>query len=286
MPELPEVETIACSLRNATALPFVENCNLRDRPGVVGRTIGNARVLWQRSVAQPAAEDFCTRIINQQITRVSRRGKYLTLQTTRDWLLIHLRMSGDIRVEPRESAELIHDRIILDFSDGVRLVFNDTRKFGRMWLVQDPSIVLGSLGPEPFDPQLTAESFLCMLERSGRAIKPLLLDQTFIAGMGNIYTDEALFMAGIHPLRKAQTLNVEQAGLVLKSIRQVLQEGIRRNGASIDWVYRGGEFQNYFNVYQRTGKACPRCGQLIERWVVGQRGTHFCPVCQKLDPGS
>lgn len=284
MPELPEVETIACSLRNPVALPFKELGALNERPGIVGRTIASAMVLWERSIAQPVPADFCRDIIHQEITQVLRRGKYLVLRLTHDWLFIHLRMSGDIRVEPLASENQVHDRVILGFADGTRLVFNDPRKFGRLWLVKDPLDVWCTLGPEPFDEELTAECFYGMLQRRSRSIKPLLLDQSFIAGLGNIYTDEALFLAGIHPLRKSNTLGPGQAAGLLSAIRQVLREGIMRNGASIDWVYRGGDFQNYFNVYQRTGSYCPRCGGLIERSVVGQRGTHYCPVCQPLDP--
>jgi formamidopyrimidine-DNA glycosylase len=118
------------------------------------------------------------------------------------------------------------------------------------------------------------------LQQHHRQIKPLLLDQTFLAGMGNIYTDEALFLAKIHPLTTSHSLNEADAARLLDAIRQVLEKGIRANGASIDWVYKGGGFQNDFTVYQRTGQACIRCGTMIERMVVGQRGTHFCPICQ------
>jgi formamidopyrimidine-DNA glycosylase len=116
-----------------------------------------------------------------------------------------------------------------------------------------------------------------------RQIKPLLLDQSFLAGLGNIYADESLNLARIHPLQRADRLTKAEARRLLASIRSVLAEGIRRNGASIDWVYRGGDFQNHFRVYQRTGQPCPRCGTPVERIVVGQRGTHFCPHCQTLD---
>ena len=113
-----------------------------------------------------------------------------------------------------------------------------------------------------------------------RQLKPLLLDQTFLAGLGNIYTDEALHLAGLHPLTPANRLDPAEAARLLEAIRAILQDGIRRNGASIDWVYRGGDFQNNFRVYQRTGQPCPVCGTPVERIMVGQRCTHFCPVCQ------
>jgi formamidopyrimidine-DNA glycosylase len=163
------------------------------------------------------------------------------------------------------------------------MVFNDTRKFGRVWLLEDPEEVLGLLGPEPLGESLTSSIFYGMLHCRRRQLKPLLLDQTFLAGLGNIYTDEALHHARLHPLALSDRLSIEQADRLLYSIRNVLQEGIRRQGASIDWVYRGGDFQNYFRVYQRTGEPCPECGTAILRLVIGQRGTHFCPDCQPLE---
>ncbi|HOR78751.1 MAG TPA: zinc finger domain-containing protein, partial [Anaerolineaceae bacterium] len=169
-----------------------------------------------------------------------------------------------------------------NFNSGWKLVFNDTRKFGRAWLTEDPQKVLSGIGPEPLDPDLTPDKFHAMLQVRSRQIKPLLMDQRFLAGLGNIYTDEALFSAGIHPLRRSDTLTQPEAERLLAAIREVLQQGILAKGASIDWVYRGGDFQNHFQVYKRTGSPCPRCGTPIQRIVVGQRSTHFCPVCQPL----
>ena len=129
-------------------------------------------------------------------------------------------------------------------------------------------------------PSLTTDDLYRRLQSKDRIIKSLLLDQSFIAGLGNIYTDEALHLAGIHPLTSSKRLKHSDAGRLLDSIRSVLMDGIQRNGASIDWVYRGGEYQNNFRVYGRTGKPCPVCGTEIKRLVVGQRGTHICPLCQ------
>ncbi len=281
MPELPEVETIARSLRNAPDLAFSLSPGLNKRPGVIGRTVADVQVNWQRSVSEPDAPTFCERLSGQTIAAVKRRAKFLVFQLDGDWLLIHLRMSGDIRVEPRSGVPLqAHDRIIFNFKDGARMVFNDTRKFGRVWLVEDPDSILGCLGPEPLSTALTPEVFSRSLLQQKRAVKTVLMDQKFLAGMGNIYTDEALHLARIHPLERASSLEPGRAEGLLSAIREVLEEGIRRNGASIDWVYRGGDFQNYFRVYQRTGENCPDCGTKIERIVVSQRGTHFCPTCQ------
>ena len=270
MPELPEVETIVRALQSGG----------RGQPAIPGRVIRSVELLWDRTLAQPGRGEFERRLPGQTVQSVSRRAKYLLLSLTQDTLLIHLRMSGDLRVEDDLLPVLKHDRLLIHFQDGMRLAFNDTRKFGRVWLTDDPQQILKGLGPEPFDPNLDAAEFQRMLQSTRRQIKPLLLDQSFLAGVGNIYSDEALHIAEIHPLTPADQISPEQSAKLLSAVRIVLEEGIRRNGASFDWVYRGGDFQNYFRVYQRTGEACPVCGTMVERKVIGQRSTHFCPVCQ------
>ena len=270
MPELPEIETIAAILRDGT----------EDQPPVVGRKVLGTQLLWERTLANPEPAEFHSRILGQTITGTGRRGKYLLLPLTNDTLLIHLRMSGDLFLESITQVVAPHYRLMLELDGGLRLAFKDTRKFGRVWLTSNPDVVLGKLGPEPFDPDFTASVFYQRLQSRRRQIKPLLLDQAFLAGMGNIYTDESLHMARLHPLTIANTLTVEQAECLWSSIRQVLSDGIRNNGTSIDWVYRGGSYQHHFRVYQRAGKPCQECGSLVERIVVGQRGTHLCPTCQ------
>jgi formamidopyrimidine-DNA glycosylase len=272
MPELPEVETIARNLRLGT----------HDYPSLLGEVISSGIVLWERSLAFPPLAEFSQKIVGQRIEAISRRGKYLVLTLVDTTLLFHLRMSGDLLVEASAEQIAPHYRLILNFESGWRLAFNDARKFGRAWLTPNPETVLGQLGPEPLDEQFTASDLFQRLHHKRRQLKPLLLDQTFLAGVGNIYADEALFLARLHPLRVTDSISEEQATALWSGIRQVLQEGILRNGASIDWVYRGGDFQNYFRVYQRTGEACLRCATPIQRIVVGQRGTHFCPSCQSL----
>ena len=270
MPELPEVETIARLLREGG----------QEQPALVGRDILGAKVLWERTLAEPSAEEFERRVLKQEIEDIRRRGKFLIFRLSRDWLLLHLRMSGDLLVRPSGTPPAPHDRLVLELEGNIQLAFNDARKFGRVWLVSEVDMVVEQLGPEPLDEAFTAQDLYERLHATRRQLKPLLLDQTFMAGLGNIYVDEALNLAKLHPLIPANTLSQVQAGRLLESIRAVLQDGIRRNGASIDWVYRGGDFQNYFRVYQRTGQPCPDCGTPVERIVVGQRGTHFCPNCQ------
>ena len=269
MPELPEVETICRALRSGG----------RDAPAIVGWKINRAEVLWQKTLAEPGIDEFLLRLEDQRVVDIHRRGKFIVIHLSDGFLIVHLRMSGDLRVDPDVKELLPHDRLVVWFQNGYHLAFNDTRKFGRVWLRKDLDGLLHRLGPEPLEID-DAEDFFQRLIRRKRQLKPLLMDQTFISGMGNIYTDEALHIAGIHPLHNSAELTREQAQKLLSSIQQVLAKGIERNGASIDWIYRGGSFQNEFRVYGRSGQACPICGTLIEKIVVGQRGTHFCPVCQ------
>ncbi len=271
MPELPEVETICNSLRSGTD----------EQASLLGVKIINVQVLWDRSIALPTPQQIKQQIANRVIENISRRGKYLIFGLDDGFfLIIHLRMSGDLWIESQKTSLTAHDRVIFNLNNGMRLVFNDTRKFGRIWLTKEPEQVLTGLGPEPFDVALTDEKFFVGLQARSRQLKPLLLDQSFIAGLGNIYTDEALYRAGLNPLMASNRVGYGEAVRLLGSIRETLREGIRQNGASIDWVYRGGNFQNHFQVYQRAGKPCRRCGSPIVRIVVGQRGTHYCPKCQ------
>jgi formamidopyrimidine-DNA glycosylase len=270
MPELPEVETISRNLRLGN----------KEQPALVGMHILGVYLLWERTLVEPSPVEFEARLVGQLIETIGRRGKFLCFQLSRNWLLFHLRMSGDLVVRPARTKYESHDRLVLELEGEIQLVFNDTRKFGRVWLVDEVEQVVGRLGPEPLDEGLTQYDFYAHLHATRRQLKPLLLDQTFLAGLGNIYVDEALNLAKLHPLTASNTLSKAQAARLLDCIRTVLQEGILRNGASIDWVYRGGDFQNYFRVYQRTGQPCLECGTLIARILVGQRGTHFCPHCQ------
>jgi len=277
MPELPEVETIARKLR----------------PQLLGRVIEEADLRWSRTLALPSPRKFKELIKGREIKEVTRRAKYFILDLSDLSLLIHLRMSGDLMIKGSQTKPEKHDRLILRLLPAAKsvqmtagksslsnLVFNDTRKFGRVWLTANPEEVLGKLGPEPFSRSFTSEWLHTALHARHRQLKPLLLDQTFLAGLGNIYSDEALNLAKLNPLAASDSITAKQAEALHAAIRSVLKEGIRRNGASIDWVYRGGEFQNYFRVYDRAGKPCPTCGVKIQRIIVGQRSTHFCPKCQ------
>jgi formamidopyrimidine-DNA glycosylase len=270
MPELPEVETVARSIE----------------PEIVGRTIVSAEVRWARTVAIPSPKKFKEQAAGQRIVRVSRRAKYIIIQLEDYNLLIHLRMSGDLTVRKGKIQAEKHDRLILALrgkrGEESHLAFNDTRKFGRVWLTADPETILGKLGPEPLSNEFTPQWLYENLRKRNRQLKPLLLDQTFLAGVGNIYADESLHMAKLHPLGLSKDVTLKQAAALCEAIQSVLKEGIRRNGASIDWVYRGGEYQNYFRVYDREGTPCSVCGTKIQKFTLGQRGTHVCPKCQRM----
>jgi formamidopyrimidine-DNA glycosylase len=274
MPELPEVETIARGLREGRG----------DQPSILQYQILKLKLLWPRTLAEPKPGQLSYLMKDRLINGISRRGKFLVFDLGGIYMLIHLRMSGDLFIRAGNAPLEKHDRLVTWLEkEGVarQLAFNDTRKFGRVWVTQTPDDILGKLGPEPLDERLIPEDFHAMLSGHKRQLKPLLLDQTFLAGLGNIYTDEALHLARLHPLRRADTLSLVEAQCLLTAIRSILREGIARNGASIDWVYRGGDFQNHFRVYGRADQSCPVCGTPITRLVVGQRGTHVCEYCQK-----
>lgn len=272
MPELPEVETIRQRLRNGTA----------EHPSILRMTVRSGLLMWNRTLVEPDQDAFENEIAGQTITEIGRRGKYLIFQMDRSSLLIHLRMSGDIIVESDSEPTGPYHRVVLEFENRTRMAFTDPRKFGRAWFVPDPERIFAKLGPEPLDSEFTEEHFFHSLTTRKRLMKPLLLDQSVIAGLGNIYVDEALFLARIHPLQLSNRVDEDFSRRLYDAIRCVLQEGLYRNGASIDWVYRGGDFQNYFKVYRRTGEPCSICGTPIQRIIVSQRSTHLCPNCQRI----
>ena len=273
MPELPEVETVARGLRAS----------------LVGRTVVGTEVRWARSVVPPDPAAFAQRLVDQTVLDVERRGKWVMITLSGgDTLLVHLRMSGRLVLESEACLDDRHLRVLLLLDDDRRLHFSDQRKFGRMVLTANPEQVLGDLGPEPLGDGFTPERFGEMLARRRGRIKPLLLNQRFVAGLGNIYTDEALWRSGIHPLRHADTLSPAEVHRLHQAIQSVLQAAIASGGTTLpDRTYqradgRAGEFAARLAVYGRGGQPCPRCGATIERTRVSQRGTHFCPKCQSL----
>jgi len=265
MPELPEVETVVRGLRGP----------------LVGRTFTGVTVLWPNAIKTPLPE-LQQRLPGQRIEAITRRAKYLQFHLSGgDTLFIHLKMSGDLLVEPASEPLHPHVRTIFGLDNAHELRFKDARKFGRVYLVADPSQVAGPLGPEPLADDFTVEDFKALFQgRKGR-LKSLLLNQEFIAGIGNIYANEACFVAKIDPRRQVDTLSTVELERLYDAIREVLNSGIIYKGASLDEVYRGGEFQDHFQVHDRAGEPCLTCGVEIQRVVLGSRSTYFCPQCQK-----
>jgi formamidopyrimidine-DNA glycosylase len=269
MPELPEVETVVRDLR----------------PRVVGRTIVGAKINWDRTIETPSAQKFAQQIRGQKIIKITRRGKYLVFHlASKMYMLAHLRMTGGFFVEKPGEPRDKHMHVILTLDDGRELRFRDTRKFGRMWLVDDPQCVVGKLGPEPLE--ISSSEFHALFEKRRGHLKPLLLDQTFLAGVGNIYADESLWAARLHPLRAAESLTRDERARLYRAIRQILTRAIAVGGTSIDVMYKrvngkSGGFQESLRAFDREERPCRRCGTPIVKTVVAQRGTHLCPTCQK-----
>ncbi len=268
MPELPEVETVVRALREP----------------LIGQTILEIRNYWPKQIS-PDLVSFQARIHGKQIEAVDRRAKYIVMTLSDgETLIIHLRMSGHLSVVDKNEPPQKHVHTIFELANGQELRFRNPRKFGRVYLVKNRDAILGKLGPEPLDDAFTVELLASRLNGRNRQLKPLLLDQTFIAGVGNIYADEAAFDASLHPERRVNTLTTEEIIALHHAIQKVLQLGIEREGASISQYIKPdgtkGEMQHAVMVFRRTGEPCYHCGTIIERIKLGGRSTHFCPTCQ------
>ena len=274
MPELPEVETVARLVR----------------PALVGRTITRVHAEWERSLGGVSRRRFGAAVRGARLRAVGRRAKYVVIDLERGGrphgaILVHLRMSGRLHVDDLESEERPYTRVACDLDDGYQLRFIDVRKFGRFVHRLDPSEILGPLGPEPLEPGFDGPWLFRELRARRRLRKPLLLDQTFVAGLGNIYVDESLHTARLHPLTPSDRVSRTKAHALAEAIQDTLAEAIRREGSSFDRFYRTpegqpGSYQDQFRVYGRDGKPCPVCARPIAKLVVGQRGTHLCTRCQ------
>jgi formamidopyrimidine-DNA glycosylase len=270
MPELPEVETTRRGLA----------------PHVTGKEIAAVEVREPR-LRWPVPRDFAEAVRGQRIESLERRGKYLLFGTPRGTLLWHLGMSGTLRYLPEPVAAGPHDHVDVHFTDGGVLRFNDPRRFGTLLLTDQPAEhkLLKGLGPEPFGEDFTAE-YLYATARGRRVpIKQHLMNGHIVVGVGNIYANEALFRAGIRPTRAAGRIARERFGPLVTAIRDVLAEAIAEGGTTLrDFVGSDGNpgyFRTALKVYERDGSPCERCGTPIERRVLGQRATYFCPRCQR-----
>jgi len=269
MPELPEVETIKNELL----------------PRIVGHRITSVSLFWDGIVRHPSVEEFCSRLPGQKITGGTRRGKYLILNlSSSEVLIIHLKMSGSLLLNPASAEPERFTRAILHLDKEIKLYFRDPRKFGVMWLVENANSVVGKLGPEPLETDFTPQILAQLLSNRTAPIKALLCDQGFIAGIGNMYADEALFAARIHPLRSGKSLSRDEIERLHHTIQQVLLSAIGNKGASIINYYRPdgklGTAHFQFQVAHRGGKPCPICGTPIQRLPIRNRGSYFCPKCQ------
>jgi len=267
MPELPEVETI----KNELA------------PRVVKQGFTQVTILDSEVVCGGSAEEVRRGLIGQKIESLERRGKYLIFHLANGKsLIIHLRMTGVLLLDSKESDR--YARAVFRLSNEHRLVFSDRRRLGMMWLVEDADTVLGKLGPEPLDESFTPGILGQRLSRHHIPIKAALLDQSIVAGIGNMYADEALFAARIHPLRKADELSPAEVQTLFHCVRKVLRAAISSKGASVDtYVRPQGELGTAhfdFKVAHKGGEPCAVCGSPIERVLVQNRGTYFCPRCQ------
>jgi formamidopyrimidine-DNA glycosylase len=284
MPELPEVETVARDLR----------------PRIVGATIVGARSSWARTLRTHSPDTFGPAVAGRQVLDVGRRAKLVVVELSGEAALtIHLKMTGQLFVVAAHVPVDPYVRLVLELDGGREIRFRDIRKFGRVGLyVRDPltgeltdeaagQAAFAALGPEPLDPRFTLREFRRHLRRRKGRLKTLITDQSFLAGVGNIYADEALWTARLHPLRTARTLRQPDERRLYEATRAILGEAIERRGSSIDDYTApdgDGSMQEHLQVYQRTGEPCARCGRPVKRIVIGARSTHFCSWCQRL-PG-
>ena len=269
MPELPEVETIVRQL-----------CTR----GVEGREIISVKVNWAPMVEPFSAKEFSKQVRGTIITEISRVGKWMLFSlSSGKTLMVHLRMAGSFSMEKGQ-----HDRIILKLSDGLTLYYRDTRKFGRWKLVDDPQTILSKLGPDALTRRFTQSYFSAEMQKRHRIIKPLILDQGIVAGLGNIYADEALWKSKIHPERLSNSLSDSELTKLFKAIKHVLTVGVKNRGTSLgsgktnyrDVEGESGAHRAEVSAYGRGGQPCKRCKNPLEKTVVAQRGTTFCPCCQ------
>lgn len=275
MPELPEVQTIVNDLIDA---------------GLQNARIGSVKVDWPRSIAGMLPQEFARQLKGARIQSIRRRAKYIIfdLRGKNGALLVHLRMSGRLRLADASGKRDKHEHVSIAFSDGRELRLHDTRKFARLYLCKTAEEITGDLGPEPLGPDFKLAEFGSMLSSRARMLKPLLLDQRFIAGLGNIYVDEALWEAGLHPCRRACTLTPAECKRLFTAIPRVLKRGLLNLGTTLGTgkanffsvAGRRGNNSTQLRVFRRTGLACPRCREPIERIIVGQRSTHICRSCQ------
>lgn len=266
MPELPEVETVARELREL----------------IIGKTIKNIHTYWYKSFNNQSSIP----ISGQVIEKIGRKGKYLSIQLTQSALIIHLRMTGQLLYNYKPDSDENHIRLKIIFTDNTTLLFIDTRKFGRIYHVNTADDILYKIGMDAIDPEMDDKLFKVLLKKSKLNIKSFLLAQDKIAGVGNIYADESLFRAGIHPASITDKIPDRKIKILHEHILSILHTAIKNMGSTIsdyrDSYGNSGNNQKFFRVYQRTGESCVNCSTPISKLKIAGRGTHFCPECQKI----
>ncbi|MGM0411245.1 MAG: bifunctional DNA-formamidopyrimidine glycosylase/DNA-(apurinic or apyrimidinic site) lyase [Bacillota bacterium] len=274
MPELPEVENVVWGLKNKLKNYIITSVDIR----------------VNSLVAFPEVENFKKEIKNKKILDITRRGKYILFHlSSKKTMVIHLRMTGKLLIKDPETSLDKHTHVIFHLNTEKELRFNNIRKFGRMYLVNNNEYEnaggLSELGPEPLAADFTFEKFKKKFENRTANIKSLLLNQKFIAGLGNIYTDEILYRSAIDPKRKANSLKEKELKKIYNNMREILKLGIKYNGTTFsDYVNAFGEkgkFQEKLQVYQKDGEKCNRCSEKINKTKVAGRSTYYCPGCQK-----
>lgn len=275
MPELPEVETIVQDL---------------NKSGLIGHKIKQIIITWPRIVDPHSPDEFIKIAKNQTVKSIERRGKYILFKLANGTLSVHLRMTGKFKISNENTVLTKHEHLRLEFANGLILTYNDTRKFGRWSFHESIDFIENKLGIEPLTKDFTLPKLTNLLKNHHTKIKAFLLNQKYIAGLGNIYVDEALWEAKIHPLTPTNEVPVEQTKALFKAIPNVLLTGLQNQGTSLgkgkgNYYNLSGErggHQYKLKVFSRTGQDCPRCGHKIIKTVVAQRGTHLCPHCQKV----
>ena len=274
MPEKPEVITVVNSLK----------------PKLIGKTITNCNVYWDNIIAYPTVGEFKKKIINQKINDIKTRGKFIVILLDDYSLLIHLRMEGKFMFRGELDEVTKHEHVEFMLDDSISFRYHDVRKFGKMYLIEKDKVdlvkPLNELGLEFDDDNLTKDYLYDKIHGKKLPIKTVLLDQSIITGIGNIYDDEILFMSGINPLRKACDISKEECDEIINNTKEVLYAAIKAGGTTIrsftssEGVH--GLFQQSLKVHSREGEKCPKCGTLIKKTKVGGRGTYYCERCQKM----
>ena len=272
MPELPEVETVRRGLEKL----------------ILGKKISNIDIHYPKMIKTDLHE-FQKEMPGQVIQTMGRRGKYLLFYLSDKVLISHLRMEGKYFYYPDQVPERKHAHVLIHFKDGGTLVYEDVRKFGTMELLApellEAYFISKQLGPEPTEQDFDLGRFKLALKRSKKPIKSHLLDQTLVVGLGNIYVDEVLWRAKVHPARISQSLTAQEARKVHDETIKVLGQAVEKGGSTIRTYTNAfgedGTMQEFHQVYDKTGQACSRCGSIIEKIQLGGRGTHFCPECQR-----